>query len=102
LLIRRGSISNSSVSNPLVMLQRFRVTARIITTTNSEVETFEFDVQPRSIEQRNINMVSNGHSQVHIENLTSPQFDWQAWVSSVDNGSGDAWSQIAFPFPSDL
>lgn len=93
---------NVGVANPSDTLHRFRVTARIITATNSEVETFEFDVQPRSIEQRNIVMVSNGTSQVHIENLTQPQVDWQAWVSSIDNGSGDAWSQIAFPFPSDL
>jgi len=93
---------NVGVANPSDTLHRFRVTARIITTTNSETEIFEFDVQPRSVEQRSINMVSNGSSQVHIERLTSEVTDWQAWVSSVDNGSGDAWSQIAFPFPPGL
>ncbi|MFL6245108.1 MAG: hypothetical protein ACJ74H_03715 [Thermoanaerobaculia bacterium] len=93
---------NVGVVNPSQTVHRFRVTARIITTTNSEVKTFEFDVQPRSIEQRKIDMVSNGSSQVHIENLTDTTTDWQAWVSSVDNESGDAWSQIAFPFPSGL
>lgn len=94
---------NVGVVNPSETLQRFRVTARIITATNSEVETFEFDVQPRSIEQRNIVMVSNGTSQVHIDNRTdNTSNEWQAWVSSIDNGSGDAWSQIAFPFPPGL
>jgi hypothetical protein len=93
---------NVGVANPSNTLQRFRVTARIITTTNSELETFEFEVQPRSMEQRNIIMVSNGTSQVHIERLSTEVTDWQGWVSSVDNLSGDAWSQAAFPFPAGL
>ncbi|HEU4887325.1 MAG TPA: hypothetical protein VFV49_05520 [Thermoanaerobaculia bacterium] len=93
---------NVGVANPTQTLHRFRVTTRIITATNSEVETFEFDVQPRSIEQRNIVMDLEGSSQVHIENLSGMTTDWQAWVSSIDNESGDAWSQIAFPFPPGL
>jgi hypothetical protein len=37
---------------------------------------------------------------VLIENLTAgTSTDWQGWASSIDNESGDAWSQIAFPFP---
>ena len=93
---------NVGVANPSDTAHRFRVTSRIITTTNSEVETFEFDVHPRSIEQRNIIMDLEGTSQVHIERLTGTATDWQGWVSSVDNLSGDAWSQVAFPFPPQL
>ncbi len=93
---------NVGVANPSETLLRFRITARIITATNSEVETFEFDVHPRSIEQRNVVMDLEGTSQVHIERITGTATDWQGWVSSVDNLSGDAWSQIAFPFPSQL
>ena len=39
---------------------------------------------------------SAGTVQVLIENLTGTAGEWHGWGSSVDNQSGDAWSQIAF------
>jgi hypothetical protein len=35
--------------------------------------------------------------QILVENLTTSTSYWEAWASSIDNVTGDAWSQMAFP-----
>jgi hypothetical protein len=91
---------NVGVANPSQTAHRFRITARVVTATNDESAQFELDVQPRSMEQRNVALSIEGVAQVLIENLTAgTATDWQGWASSIDNFSGDAWSQMAFPFP---
>ncbi|HEV7766784.1 MAG TPA: hypothetical protein VGQ76_17420 [Thermoanaerobaculia bacterium] len=92
---------NIGISNPTTTVHHFRVTAKISTPTVEEEQVFEVEVQPRSIEQRTVTgLTRTGVAQVLIENLTPGLFtDWQAWASAVDNFSGDAWSQLAFPTP---
>jgi hypothetical protein len=90
---------NVGITNPSDSELRFRVTAFSFTEVGPENPLFEVTVQPRSIEQRVVNgLIGDGTVQVLIENLTEGAATaWEAWASSVDNESGDAWSQIAFP-----
>lgn len=91
---------NAGVANPSQTTHRFRITVRVVTATNDESAQIELDVPPRSMDQRNFALSIDGIAQVLIENLTAgTATDWQGWASSIDNHSGDAWSQIAFPFP---
>jgi hypothetical protein len=90
---------NVGITNPAQTVHHFRVTTSVATQFGPESTQFELDVQPRSIEQRLVTgLVGDGVVQVLIENLTAgTATDWQGWGSSIDNDSGDAWSQIAFP-----
>ncbi|MDP9190146.1 MAG: hypothetical protein M3P06_00395 [Acidobacteriota bacterium] len=90
---------NVGITNPSDTVHLFRVSAFSVTEVGQENPQFEVTVQPRSIEQRVVNgLIGNGTVQVLIENLTEgTATDWQGWASSIDNQSGDAWSQIAFP-----
>lgn len=90
---------NVGITNPSQTVHRFRVTAFSATEVGPENPQFEINVQPRSIEQRVVGgLLGDGTVQVLIEDLTvGTATDWQGWASVIDNGSGDAWSQIAFP-----
>jgi hypothetical protein len=91
---------NVGIVNPSQAVHRFRVTARLATTGEPETVQFDVEVQPRAILQQNIPLTQDGVAQVLIEDLTAgTAISWQAWASSIDNDSGDAWSQIAFPIP---
>jgi hypothetical protein len=91
---------NVGISNPASTVHRFRVTARIATGTIDESDVFELEVPPRSMVQRATTLTASAIGQVLIENLTTgTATDWQAWASTIDNASGDAWSQMAFPTP---
>lgn len=92
---------NVGIANPSDGVHRYRVTARLATASGAENAQFEVDVNPRSIEQRNVaGLTQEGIAQVLIEDLTDgTAVDWQGWGSSIDNASGDAWSMIAFPLP---
>ena len=89
---------NVGISNPSETVHQFRITA-INAPDIGFNPVFELTVRPRSIEQRVVNgLFGDGTLQVVFENLTEgTATDWQAWASSIDNQSGDAWSQIAFP-----
>jgi hypothetical protein len=90
---------NVGISNPSTTTHRFRVTARISTPTIDDSEVFEIEVPPRAMMQRQVTgLDASGVVQVLIENLTAgTATDWQAWASTIDNFSGDAWSEMAFP-----
>ena len=92
--LRRGSQYrlNVGVMNPSSTTQRFRFT---IVAAGLVTDTFELDLPPRSIRQELAPGTSSGYVQVVIENLGGGAGEWQGWASSVDNQSGDAWSQIA-------
>ena len=49
----------------------------------------------RAIQQVLLPGTASGLVQVLIEDLGGGAGDWQGWASSIDNQSGDAWSQIA-------
>ncbi|MDQ3282012.1 MAG: hypothetical protein M3Q69_11435 [Acidobacteriota bacterium] len=88
---------NVGVSNPSVITQRFRVT--VVGETGAIGEVLEFDVNPLSMDQRGI-PGTGGITQIIVQNISSPfSGTWQAWASSVDNVTGDATSQMAFPAP---
>jgi len=88
---------NIGIVNPSQITRRFRVTTRIVGQADPETVVYEADVAPRSIDQRLLQATASGIAQIQIESLTQGATDWQAWGSSVDNASGDAWSEIAFP-----
>ena len=86
---------NVGVMNPATTTQRFRVTVAISTGTGVDTQAFEFDVPARAIHQVLVPGTSSGTAQVLIEDLGGGAGDWQGWASSIDNLSGDAWSQLA-------
>lgn len=87
---------NVGVMNPSSTTQRFRITANISGTSGTDMQVTEVDVPARAIQQVTIGGTSSGTVQVLVENVTGTAGDWHAWASSVDNQSGDAWSQVAF------
>ena len=95
--MRRGSQYrlNVGVMNPASTTQRFRITVAVATSTGVVQENLEIDVPPRSIRQELMPGAAAGVVQVLIENIGGGAGTWQGWASSVDNQSGDAWSQIA-------
>ena len=89
---------NVGITNQSAVTQRFRVTVRINTPTTDESDVFEMELPARSILQRTASLTKVGVAQVLIENITGgASTDWQAWASTIDNFSGDAWSHMAFP-----
>lgn len=87
---------NVGVMNPASSTQRFRITAHISGGGGTDTQTVEIDVPARAIQQVTVGGTSSGTVQVLIENITGTAGDWHGWASSVDNQSGDAWSQLAF------
>lgn len=87
---------NAGVMNPTSATVRFRITAAISSATGVDTQVLEFDVPARAIRQEVVPGTSAGIAQILIEVLTpGGAGDWQGWASSIDNQSGDAWSQIA-------
>ncbi len=87
---------NAGVMNPASTTQRFRITAHITGAGGTDTQVTEIDVPARAINQVTVGGTSSGNVQVLIENVTGTAGDWHGWASSVDNSSGDAWSQLAF------
>ncbi|HEX8411323.1 MAG TPA: hypothetical protein VF883_20855 [Thermoanaerobaculia bacterium] len=94
---RRGAQYRLNVGamNPSSTTQRFRVTVAINGSGGTDTIALEFDVPARAIQQVLVPGTSSGNVQVLIEDLGGGAGDWQGWASSIDNQSGDAWSQIA-------
>lgn len=90
---------NVGVLNPSATTQRFRVTVTIDGASGVNVETLELEVPSRAIQQALVPGTSDGVAYVRVEDLNGGAGDWQAWASSVDNDSGDAWSQMGFARP---
>jgi hypothetical protein len=90
---------NVGIANPSSTTHRFRVSVRINTPSTDETDQFEVELPARSILQRTSTALTRiGVVQVLIEDITGgATTDWQAWASTIDNQSGDAWSQMAFP-----
>lgn len=95
--MRRGTQYrlNVGVMNPADTTQRFRITVAVSGPAGTTTDIMELDVPPRSIRQELVPGTSTGIVQVLIEDLGGGAGEWQGWASSVDNQSGDAWSQIA-------
>lgn len=86
---------NVGAMNPSATTQRFRVSVAISGAGGTDQQVFEFDVPARAIQQVLVPGTSAGIVQVLIEDLGGGAGDWQGWASSIDNQSGDAWSQLA-------
>lgn len=86
---------NVGAMNPSSTTQRFRVTVTVSGAEGPDQQVLEFDVPARAIQQLVVPGTSSGLAQVLIENIGGGGADWQGWASSVDNQSGDAWSQLA-------
>lgn len=87
---------NVGMTNPSESTQIFRVTVAISGTAGTDTQTFEATLPARSMEQRLVGGTASGTVQVVVVDLGGGAGDWHAWASSVDNQSGDAWSQIGF------
>jgi hypothetical protein len=87
---------NVGVVNPHATAMAFRV--RVITATGA-VETRDLVLQPYSIHQEGMGGTSEPF-QIIVESAETDVTAWQAWASSIDNVTGDAWSQMAFRAPS--
>jgi hypothetical protein len=91
---------NVGISNPGTETRRYRVTTFVAPLGQTPVQTqFDVEVAPKSMEQRAIDSTAEGVAQVLITDITGTPVPgpWHAWASSVDNESGDAWSQMAVP-----
>ena len=87
---------NVGVVNPHATAMAFRV--RVITATGA-VETRDLVLQPYSIHQEGMAGTSEPF-QIIVETTATDLTAWQAWASSIDNVTGDAWSQMGFRAPS--
>jgi hypothetical protein len=87
---------NVGVVNPHPTAMAFRI--RVIT-AQATVETRDLILQPYSIHQEGMPGTSEPF-QILVETTDTTLTAWQAWASSIDNVTGDAWSQMAFRAPS--
>ncbi|HEX8171031.1 MAG TPA: hypothetical protein VF824_10875 [Thermoanaerobaculia bacterium] len=89
---------NAGITNLSSSAQRFRVTA--VGSTGGAETPVEFEMPSRSIRQITLAGAGTGSFQVVVQNISpTPSSSFEAWASSIDNVTGDAWSQIAFPAP---
>lgn len=84
---------NVGVVNPNPTLQRFRIT---VLTSTGATEVRQLDLPAFSMNQTQMPGTTDV-VQILIENITSANAYWEGWASSIDNVTGDAWSQMAFP-----
>ncbi|HYK04429.1 MAG TPA: hypothetical protein VE974_21945 [Thermoanaerobaculia bacterium] len=87
---------NVGVVNPHPNAMAFRI--RVIT-ANATVETRDLILQPYSIHQEGMAGTAEPF-QIIVETTETTANAWQSWASSIDNVTGDAWSQMAFRAPS--
>ena len=85
---------NVGITNPTTSAQTFSVTTYVLSSPVDRT-SFTVEIPARSMNQFNIPGTTSGLVQVIIQNTSGPAADWQAWASSIDNESGDAWSQMA-------
>jgi hypothetical protein len=88
---------NVGMTNPSNSTQIFRVTVAITSDQGTDTQEFEVTLPPRSMEQRLVGGTSTGAVQIIVTDIGGGAGDWQAWGASVDNLSGDGWSQLGFP-----
>lgn len=92
---------NVGISNPAGHPRTFRVTVFIVTNEGVSQSQFDVSVAAQSMEQRAVTGTAEGVAQFLIEETSAPPLipdePWHAWGSSIDNASGDAWSQMAVP-----
>lgn len=87
---------NVGIVNPHPVVNQFRVS--VITGTGGR-ETRDMVLQPMSIHQENLAGTADV-LQVIVELIGQTQSSsWQTWASSIDNVTGDAWSQMGFIAP---
>lgn len=91
---------NVGITNTATITQRFRITT--ISSSTGTGETLEVELPPRSILQAGIPGSTGGAFQIVVQNISTNGIgtSWQTWASSIDNTTGDAWSQMGFPAPS--
>lgn len=66
--------------------------------SNPGGEFVPIDVEPFSVSQVNVTGSATGSFQIVVRSNSGSAL-WEAWASSIDNVTGDAWSMIAFPVP---
>ena len=90
---------NGGITNLSDSTQRFRVTT-LGSTPAGAGESTEVEVAAQSTSQFPLTGAATGSFQVVVQNIsTTPSANFITWASSIDNVTGDAWSQIGFPAP---
>ncbi|MBV8518875.1 MAG: hypothetical protein JO197_15880 [Acidobacteria bacterium] len=90
---------NAGITNLSDTTQRFRVTT-IGSTPAGAGETTEVEVAAQSVSQFGLTGTATGSFQVVVQNISdAPSPNFITWASSIDNVTGDAWSQMGFPAP---
>lgn len=86
---------NVGIANPGDSEQHFRIT---VLTQFQDPQVLEVTLPAFSMFQTNMPGTAEV-TQILVENITGAgaSTTWQAWGSSIDNRTGDAWSQMAFP-----
>lgn len=87
---------NVGVANPSSLPIHVRVT---IVGTAGPSEQIELDLPAGSMQQINLPGTAPVTQVILQKSVTTPDVIWYGWASSVDNITGDAWSQSAFPAP---
>lgn len=90
---------NVGVTHNAPSAQLFRVTV-VPSASPGDAQSFDMLIPARSMQQVSASGPAVGAVQVIVQNISATQSTvWQAWASSIDNITGDAWSQMAFPAP---
>jgi hypothetical protein len=88
---------NVGIVNMSGVKQSYAVRTSGSTSAGGEATTV--DVEPLSVSQVNVAGTDTGSFQVVIESLGGSPL-WEGWASSIDNVTGDAWSEVASALPS--
>lgn len=88
---------NVGVTNPSNAAQTFHFLIHIVGADRTETIQFDLNLPPRSMHQVLVGGTFAGTAQVLVEDVGGGAGDWHTWASSVDNQSGDAWSQMGVP-----
>lgn len=88
---------NVGIVNTSASAQQYRITV-ISTATGTPSEVIDVSLRAHSMQQ--VPTTGTGAvAQVIVQNVSTVPAWWHAWASSVNNVTGDAWSQMAFPAP---
>jgi len=85
---------NVGVTNPSNAEQTFHFLIHVVGAERTETIQFDLTLPPRSMHQVLVGGTFAGTAQVLVEDVGGGAGEWHTWASSVDNQSGDAWSQM--------
>jgi hypothetical protein len=89
---------NVGVVNTSTSTQQYRISV-VSLATGTPSEVIDVTLGPLSMRQV-LTTGTDAVAQIIVQNVSAAQTTWwHAWASTVNNVTGDAWSQMAFPAP---